>query len=121
MRSMDERLVVLRMLRFGSDAIPGVHTLRAFRWRDLVRGSKSILQQRRDVSLHRIELVQLQTWISDREQVACPGLFVYENTMSIPDQLFFHLEHALPLEHHRQNESCRPVLRIVGLDHFAQE
>ena len=80
-----------------------------------------MLEQFAYIALDCLQLIELEIWIDNREQIARPELLVDEDTLAVPVELFFNFEEPLAFEHDRKNISRGNKMRIVQLDDFAQK
>jgi len=80
-----------------------------------------MFEQMRDVALHGFELIELQFWIGNGENVAGFRLLVNKDPSAFGFDLLFHAQQSLALEHHRQDERRSRVARIVEFDQLSQE
>jgi hypothetical protein len=80
-----------------------------------------MFEQRGDVMLNLLQLVELQVGIDNGEQITSPGLLVNENAPPIANELFFDFQLALAFEHHRQDVTCGNEPRVIFFDKFAEK
>src|ERR1019366_7734311 len=92
------------------------------RWLGLRRRRvQAVFEQGANVTLHLLQLVELQGRVDDGEYVACAGSFIDEHAMSVARDLLFDLEQTFALEHDGENIRGRNVAWVVQLDQLAQE
>ena len=62
-----------------------------------------MFEQRSDIVLHLLQLIELKVRVRDGKYVPSGGLFVNENALAIAHVLFFDFEQAFALQHDRQD------------------
>ena len=80
-----------------------------------------MFEQRGDVVLDLLELIQTQRGVNDGEDVAGLGLLVNEHAVAVALELLLDLEDAFAFEHHGEDVAGGDVLGVVQLDEFAEE
>lgn len=80
-----------------------------------------MLQQMKHIVLHRFQLLELQVWVRNLEQVTTFWVFVNEHALAIAGELGFDFEDALAFEHGGEDVPGRGVSGIVFLEELAQK
>src|SRR6266481_5046493 len=80
-----------------------------------------MLEQRRDVSLDRLELIELQVGIDNGKNITRVWLLINKHALPVTNDLLFYFEQPLAFQHDRQDIPGRNIVWVVLLNQFSQE